>query len=114
MITIFHNPKCSKFRQTLELLRQRHLDPRVVNYLETPPTVEELRDILRKLGMRPRELLRRQETACVELGLTDPQLSDEALIRAMSRHPIVIERPIVVTATRAALGRPPEQVLSIL
>ena len=113
-ITIYHNPRCSKSRQTLELLRQRGIEPKVVEYLKTPPTVAELRRILRMLGMAPRDLMRRGEAAYKEQGLDDPGLDEDALVAAMAEMPILIERPIVVADGKAALGRPPETVLDIL
>lgn len=111
-VTIYHNPKCSKSRQTLDLLRDKGVEPTVVEYLKTPPDEAALRDILRKLGIGPRELLRTKEAK--EAGLDDPSLTDDALIRGMIANPVVIERPIVVTDGKARIGRPPEQVLEIL
>lgn len=110
-VTIYHNPRCSKSRQTLELLTSRGLEPRVVEYLKTPPTAGEIRGLLAGLGLPARELIRRKEAA--EAGL-DLSLPDDALIEAMAANPAVIERPIVVNGDRAALGRPPEAVLAIL
>lgn len=114
MTTIYHNPRCSKSRQTLTLLRERGVEPTVVEYLKTPPSPEELDRLLNLLGLEPRELMRRKEAEYRELGLDDAALSREQLLRAMHEHPRLIERPIVVRGERAALGRPPEQVLSIL
>jgi arsenate reductase len=111
-VTIYHNPRCSKSRQALELLRERGVEPRIVEYLKTPPSRDELKRILAQLGIGPRQLLRKKEAA--EAGLDRADLSDEALIEGMVANPIVIERPIVVAGDRAALGRPPESVLSIL
>ncbi len=113
-VTIYHNPRCSKSRQTLALLEARGLEPRVIRYLETPPEVAELHRLLALLGRRPREIMRKQEAPFRELGLDDPGLSEAALIAAMAAHPVLIERPIVVAGERAALGRPPEAVLAIL
>jgi len=113
-ITIYHNPRCSKSRQTLELLKERQIEPHIVKYLETPPSETALRDILNKLGMKPRELMRKGEKEYKELGLNDESLTDEQLIQAMVAHPRLIERPIVIKDDKAALGRPPEQVLDIL
>lgn len=113
-ITLYHNPKCSKSRQTLELLQEKGVTPIIVEYLKTPPTAEELKEILALLGMTPRDLMRKKEAAYKENGLDDPSLSDDALIEAMTKHPILIERPIVLANGKAALGRPPEQVLDIL
>lgn len=109
---IYHNPRCSKSRQTLKLLEDKGVKPKVIEYLNTPPSAAELKRILEMLGMAPRQLLRRKEAAAA--GLTDATLGDEALIRKMVANPIVIERPIVVKGAKAALGRPPESVLSIL
>ena len=114
-ITIYHNPRCSKSRETLALLEERGLDPTVVAYLETPPDAETLKRILGLLGVGPREFMRKGETLYRELGLDDPALSDDALIDAMVANPILIERPVVVVdGQRAAVGRPPENVLAIL
>lgn len=112
--TIYHNPRCSKSRQTLALLEERGLGPRVVNYLETPPSAAELKTILKKLGLRPRDLMRKGEPRYAELGLKDRDLDDDALIALMVANPILIERPIVVSGGKAAIGRPPESVLKIL
>ncbi len=114
MTTIYHNPRCSKSRQTLELLRDKGVEPTVVEYLKTPPTREELERILEMLRMEPRNLMRRKEKEYKELGLDDPSLGREQLIDAMVAHPRLIERPIVVEGNRAAIGRPPEKVLEIL
>lgn len=113
-VTLYHNPRCSKSRQTLALLRARGIEPEIVEYLKTPPDVETLRTLLARLGLAPRELMRRREAAYREKGLDDPALDDEALIAAMAADPILIERPIAVCGERAALGRPPERALDIL
>lgn len=113
-IIIYHNPRCSKSRQTLELLRQRGLEPTVIEYLKTPPTAGELDEILTRLNMEPRALLRKGESAYREGGLENPELDRSALIAAMVAHPVLIERPIVVANGKAAIGRPPENVLAIL
>jgi arsenate reductase len=112
LVTIYHNPRCGKSRQTLELLRKRGIEPRIVEYLKTPPSAAELRVLLKKLGMAPRQLLRSKEAA--EAGIDATALSDDKLVAAMVLHPIVIERPIVVNGDKAALGRPPEAVAKIL
>jgi arsenate reductase (glutaredoxin) len=112
--TIYHNPKCSKSRQTLELLQQRGTEPRIVEYLKTPPSAAELDAILTKLGIEPRALLRTNEDAYERAGLADPALTRAQLIALMVANPSVIERPIVVTDRGAAIGRPPENVLAIL
>lgn len=111
-VTIYHNPRCSKSRETLALLEARGAAPRIVEYLKTPPDKAELQRLLKLLGMTPRQLLRAKEAK--EAGLDRPDLSDDALIAGMVAHPAVIERPIVVKGERAALGRPPEAVLKIL
>lgn len=109
---IYHNPRCSKSRQTLALLQENHVSFEVIEYLKQPPSYEELQDILRKLNKRPKDLLRTKESIFSELNL-DLE-NDEAVIQALLEHPILIERPIVVTAERAVIGRPPELVLDIL
>jgi len=111
-VTIYHNPRCSKSRQTMALLEDRGIEPTVIEYLDTPPDVAELKKILGMLGIGPRDLLRKKEAR--EAGLDDPGLSDDAIILGMVANPIVMERPIVVKGGKAALGRPPEQVLDIL
>lgn len=113
-ITIFHNPRCSKSRQTLALLEEKGIEPDVVRYLETPPTAVQLRDLLAKLGLTARQLLRTKEDEYRELGLNDPSIGEERLIEAMVSHPKLIERPIVVRGKKAVLGRPPESVLDLL
>ena len=113
-ITIYHNPRCSKSRATLALLEERGLEPRIVRYLETPPSADELKGLLEALGLAPRALLRKGEAEYRELGLDDPDLDDAALIDAMVSHPRLIERPVVVSGAGARIGRPPESVLEIL
>ncbi len=114
MVTIYHNPRCSKSRQTLQLLEARGVKPKIVEYLKEPPSTAELRAILERLGMKPRDLLRQSEARYAELGLKECALSDDALIELMVDNPILIERPIVVSGNKAAIGRPPEKVLEIL
>lgn len=113
-VRILHNPRCSKSRATLELLRKHGIEPEVTLYLETPPSPPELRSILQRLGLRPIELIRKGEPEFRELGLDSPGVSDDQLIDAMAQHPRLIERPIVLAGSRAAIGRPPESVLAIL
>ena len=113
-VTIYHNPRCSKSRQALELLRAKGVEPMIVEYLKTPPNVTELDRILKRLGLEPRELMRRKEAAYAAAGLDDPSLSREASIQAMIDHPVLIERPIVLSGEQAVLGRPPEKVLDLL
>ncbi|HID49854.1 MAG TPA: arsenate reductase (glutaredoxin) [Chromatiales bacterium] len=112
--TIYHNPRCSKSRQTLQLLREKGIEPEVIEYLKTPPDKATLKKILRQLGLTPRQLMRTREKEYKELGLDDPALSDEELVDAMLAHPKLIERPIVVTSKGVALGRPPESVLKVV
>jgi arsenate reductase len=113
-VTIWHNPRCSKSRQTLQLIRDQHVEPEVIEYLKTPPSAEELEDVLEKLGMKPRELMRSKEALYEELSLGDPSLTREHLIQAMVDNPVLIERPVVLCGNRAVLGRPPENVLELL
>ncbi len=114
-VKIYHNPRCSKSRQTLQLLQEKGIEPEVVKYLETPPTEEELRGIIRMLGFSSaRDLMRKKEKEYKELGLDDPAKTEDELIRAMVEHPRLIERPIVIRDGKAALGRPPEKVIDIL
>jgi len=113
-IIIYHNPKCSKSRQTLELLEGRGINPATIEYLKNPPTSEELKEILSLLKISPRDLMRKKEDEYKELGLSNSELSDGDLIDIMVKNPILIERPIVLANGKAALGRPPEQVLNIL
>jgi len=114
MTTIYHNPRCSKSRQTLELLKQHHIDATVVEYLKTPPSREQLVEILGMLGLEPRQLMRTREPEYKEQGLDDEGLSRDQLIDAMLATPKLIERPIVLSNGKAAIGRPPESVLDIL
>ncbi len=111
---IYHNPRCSKSRETLKLLQDHGIEPEVVLYLETPPTAAELETLLGQLGLSARELLRSGEEAYQALNLKDPALPEQQLIQAMVEHPKLIQRPIVVKGDRAALGRPPEAVLELI
>lgn len=113
-VTIYHNPRCSKSRLTLQLLHEQGIKPLIVDYLKNPPSALELEAILQKLNMEPRELIRKQEAAYKANGLDDEALERQALIAAMLKYPILIERPIVLANGKAALGRPPETVLAIL
>ncbi|MGL4711825.1 MAG: arsenate reductase (glutaredoxin) [Shewanella sp.] len=112
--TIYHNPRCSKSRETLALLEQQGCDIILVEYLKNPPTAKDIRDILAKLGISARELMRTKEAEYQTLGLADPSLTELQLIEAMVNTPKLIERPIVLTNQSAAIGRPPENVLKIL
>jgi len=113
-ITIYHNPKCSTSCKVLALLRERGHAPEVVEYLKTPLSRAELQALLKKLGMSAGQLMRRKGALPGELGLDRPGVSDAAILAAMVDHPVLIERPIVVTAKGARVGRPPDAVLAIL
>src|SRR3569832_2474569 len=108
-VTIYHNPRCSKSRETLALLRDNQIEPVVIDYLKNPPDAAALKKLLKALRLKPRELLRTKEEEYTALGLDDPALSDEALVAAMIAHPILIERPIVEMGSKAVLDRPPEK-----
>jgi arsenate reductase len=113
-IRIFHNPRCSKCRLTMDILNDKGLNATIVKYLETPPDSKELSSVLDMLGLEPRELMRKHESPYKENNLDNPDLSREQLIQAMIDNPILIERPIVIKGNRAVIGRPPEKVLEIL
>ena len=113
-VTIYHNPRCSKSRATLALLTENGVEPQIVQYLETPPDVATLTQLLDWLHLEPRQLMRTAEPEYTALNLADPNLSRESLIQAMIDHPSLIERPIVVANGKAVIGRPPENVLGIL
>lgn len=112
-IVVWHNPRCGTSRKALELLRERGAEPDVRLYLEDPPDEAELRDALRKLGARPRDLMRKKEKLYAELALADQSLPDATLIRAMVENPILIERPVAIAGERAVVGRPAEKVLEV-
>lgn len=114
MTTIYHNPRCSKSRQTLELLKEHNVEAEVIEYLKTPPSRTQLVEILAMLGLEPRQLMRTKEPEYKEQGLDDESLSRDQLIDAMLATPKLIERPIVISNGKAAIGRPPETVLDIL
>ena len=113
-ITILHNPRCTKSRATLNMLRDKGIEPTIIEYLENPPTTSEFKEILAKLGLGPRDVIRKGEKIYKQLELADTALSDTALITAMVGNPILIERPIVINGEKAVLGRPPEKVMEIL
>jgi arsenate reductase len=113
-VKIYHNPRCGKSRQTLQLLKDQGIEPEVIEYLKTPPSTQELDDILHMLDMEPRELMRKKEAEYKANSLDDASLDRQALIQAMVNNPILIERPIVIAGEKAAIGRPPETVLDIL
>ncbi|MEK6749272.1 MAG: arsenate reductase (glutaredoxin) [Pseudomonadota bacterium] len=114
-VVIYHNPRCAKSRETLQLVQAKGHTPQVIEYLKTPPSAAELKKILALLGVSPRELMRNKEAAFKELGLDNPKLTDAQLITIMVENPVLIERPVVVVdGKKAAVGRPPESVLKIL
>ena len=113
-VTIYHNPRCSKSRQTLALLEEKGAAPKIVDYLKTPPSAAVLKAILKKLGLKPQDIVRKGEARYAELELKERTVSDDELIELMVENPILIERPIVVAGGKAAIGRPPETVLTIL
>ncbi|MEQ9327533.1 MAG: arsenate reductase (glutaredoxin) [Rhodospirillales bacterium] len=112
MTVIYHNPRCSKSRQTLELLRENKVEPEIVEYLKTPPSAADLKAILGKLGMSASQILRRKETR--DAGIDPASLSEDDLLAAIVANPVIMERPIVVSGDRAVLGRPPENVLALI
>lgn len=114
MIALYHNPRCAKSREALALLRERGIEPEVVLYLETPPTAKQLKDVLKKLCISARQLLRTGEDAYKTLNLSDEKLSEAALIKAMVENPKLIERPIAIKDDKAVIGRPPENVLQLV
>ena len=111
---IYHNPRCSKSRQTLEILNEQNVDTKIVLYLETPPSAEEVKSILQKLGLSSRDIIRKGEDEYKLLNIKDQSLTENELISFMSENPKLIERPIVVKDDKAIIGRPPENVLSLL
>lgn len=113
MLKIYHNNRCSKSRQTLELLRQQGQEPEVVEYLKEAPTVAELRDVIGKLGIKPEQLVRKGEQVYKE-QFAGKSMTDDQWLEALAANPILIERPIVVKGDKAVIGRPPERVLDIL
>jgi arsenate reductase len=113
-LVIYHNPRCSKSRQALEILLGKGLKPQVINYLENPPSEAEIQQILEKLNLPPEELFRTKEDLYSELGLKNKSLSRNELVAILAKNPILIERPIVINGSRAVLGRPPENVLKIV
>ena len=111
---IYHNPRCSTSRTTLGLIRNAGIEPHIVEYLKSPPTRDELRDLIKRAGLTPRQIVRTKETIYCELKLDDPAVSDDQLLDAMAVHPVLIERPLVVTAKGVRLCRPSEAVLDLL
>jgi arsenate reductase len=113
-VKMYHNPKCSKSRQTLSLLMEKGIEPEIIEYLNTPPNADEITTILGMLDKTPREIMRTKESVYKEKNLDDESLDETSLISAMISDPILIERPIVIANGKAAIGRPPENVLDIL
>lgn len=113
-VKIYHNPRCSKSRQTLQLLQEKNIEIEIIEYLKTPPTAIELSDILQKLAIEPRALMRKNEAEYKATGMDNTELSRDDLIHGMVTSPKLIERPIVIANDKAAIGRPPESVLAIL
>ena len=114
MIKIYHNPRCSKSRKTLELIEQKGFKPEIIKYLEMPPSIDELKQVLTLLNLEPRQLMRKNEAEYKDNNMADDALSRDALIKLMHQFPKVIERPIVLNNNKAVIGRPPESVLSII
>ena len=113
-VTIYHNPRCSKSRQTLSLLQEKSININVIEYLKTPPDISQLKQILKQLGCEPRQLMRKYEQIYKDLDLGNENKTAEDLVIAMTQNPILIERPIALSGEKAAIGRPPESVLNIL
>ena len=113
-VTIFHNPRGSKSRQTLSLIQEKNIDINIIEYLKTPPDISQLKQILKQLGYEPRQLMRKSEQIYKDLDLENENKTAEDLVIAMTQNPILIERPIVLSGEKAAIGRPPESVLNIL
>ena len=113
-VTIYHNPSCGTSRRVLEMIRAKGIEPTIILYLDEPPSKDKLKALLKAMGMRPRDLLRKRGTPYEELGLDDPRVSDERILSLMVEHPILIERPVVVTKKGTALCRPPEKVEALL
>lgn len=112
-LTMWHNPRCSTSRKTLSLLETHGLQANIVEYLKTPPSAADLKSVLKMLHMKPRELMRKKEAVYADLKLDNAALSEDQLINAMVENPVLIERPVVIYGPRAALGRPPENILDL-
>jgi len=113
-ITLYHNPRCSKSRQTLQLLNERGIEPEIIEYLKTPPSIAQLKKILKLLNIKPRQLMRTQEAPYKTLDLENQDKRDEALIEALHNNPVLMERPVVIANHRAVIARPPEKVFEIV
>ncbi len=112
-LTIYHNPRCSKSRQTLELIREHGIEPTIIEYLNAPPSLDELSTLLKQLKLTPRDIMRTKEASYKEQGLDNPSLSEAELLKALQAHPSLIERPLVTNGHKTVLGRPPENVLEL-
>ena len=113
-VTIWHNPRCTTSRKVLAMIRARGIEPKIIRYIETPPSTSAIKAVLKEAGLQPHDLLRRKGTPYDELGLGDPKLTAKQLIAAMHKHPILIDRPVVRTPKGTRLCRPPERVTEIL
>ena len=113
-VVIYHNPRCSKSCLALEILQQHNLSVEIIDYVQTPPSIATIQQLLAKLNMTPRQLMRSQESMYQQLKLDKPQLTDTQLIQAMHQHPILIERPIVILDNNALIARPPEKITELL
>jgi len=113
-VTIYHNPRCSKSRQTLKLIKEQNIEPEIIEYLKTPPSAAEIRKLLKLLNLTPREIMRKGEAVYQSMDLDNPEMSDDDLINAMVANPILIERPIAVCGDQAVIGRPPANVINIM
>ena len=113
-VIIYYNPKCRKSREALQIIKEKGIEPDIVYYLDEPPSTSELAEILRKMGKRPRDIFRKSEPLYKDLGLKNKDLSDDILLQYLNKHPILIERPIVIKGQRAVLGRPPEDIKKII
>jgi len=113
-VIIYHNPRCTKSRQTLKLLQEHGVEPKIVEYLKTPPSIDAMRKLLKQMGLTAAAIVRKKEPEYKKAGLDRADVTENEIIAAMVRHPILIERPIVVVGKKAALGRPPENVLKLL
>lgn len=113
-LIIYHNPSCSKSRETLQILEDNHLSPDIIEYLEQPPTAEELKGVIEMLGVTARDLMRTNEPVYRQANLDDDTLTDHEIIEAICEHPALLQRPIVISGTRAVIGRPPARVLEIV
>ena len=113
-LVMYHNPNCSKSRETLQILEHNHMSPEVIEYLEQPPTAQELKDVIKMLGISARDLLRTTEPVYRDAGLDDDTLTEDEIIEAICEYPALLQRPIVISGSRAVIGRPPTRVLEII